>query len=60
MTDARCKEVGICAGPGLSRELPMDVGSTHAHKDGKNLKCYMLNNTTQYLFCNCLLVQLMN
>lgn len=35
MTDAQCKEVGICVGPGLSRELPMDVGSTHAHKDVK-------------------------
>lgn len=55
MTDAQCKEVGICAGPGLSRELPMDVGSTHAHKDGKKFKCYMLNKTTQHLFSNCLL-----
>lgn len=60
MTDAQCKEVQICAGLGLSRELPMDVGSTRAHKDEKNLKCYMLNKITQYLFCNCLLMQLMN
>lgn len=35
MIDAQCKEEGICAGLGLLRELPMDGGSTNAHKKGK-------------------------
>lgn len=55
MTDAQCKEVGICAGPGLSRELPMDGGSIDAHKYEEKCKCYMLIKLTQYLFFNCLL-----
>lgn len=33
MTDAQGKEVGICAGSGLSHELLWDGGSTHTDTD---------------------------
>lgn len=47
MKDGQYKEVGICAGLGLSRELPMDGGSTHAHKEERKLKT--LNKTTAFV-----------